>query len=53
MLFNLADTASTGKIQDAKKKYLDLISINPKDIKSYYGLYVLNVENITSGPIKI
>ena len=49
VLFNLAlILQSTGKIQDAKKKYLDLISINPKDIKSYYGLYVLNVENITS-----
>ena len=48
VLFNLAlILQSTGKIQDAKKKYLDLISINPKDIKSYYGLYALNIENIT------
>ena len=49
VLFNLAlILQSTGKIQDAKKKYLDLISINPKDIKSYYGLYALNIENITA-----
>ena len=49
VLFNLAlILQSTGRIQDAKKKYLDLISINPKDIKSYYGLYALNIENITA-----
>ena len=49
ILFNLAlILQSTGKINDAKKKYLDLISINPKDIKSYYGLYALNIDNITN-----
>ena len=47
VLFNLAlILQSTGKIQDAKKKYLDLISIYPKDIKSYFGLYALNIKNI-------
>ena len=49
VLFNLAlILQSTGKIKDAKKKYLDLISINPKDIKSYYGLSALNINNITT-----
>ncbi len=48
VLFNLALIfQSTGKIQEAKKKYLDLISINPGDIKSYYGLFALDIENIT------
>ena len=49
VLFNLAlILQSTGKINEAKKKYLDLISINSKDIKSYYGLYALNIDNITN-----
>ena len=48
VLFNLAlALQGIGEIQEAKNKYLDLISINPKDIKSYYGLYSLNIDNIT------
>ncbi len=49
VLFNLAlILQSTGKIKEAKKKYLELISINSKDVKSYYGLNALDNENITS-----
>ncbi len=49
ILFNLAlALQSTGKTKEAKEKYLDLISINPNDVKSYYGLYSLNTNNITS-----
>ncbi len=49
ILFNLAlALQSTGKIKEAKKKFLKLISINPKDIKSYYGLFVLDNKNINS-----
>ncbi len=48
ILFNLALIyQSTGKIEKAKEKYLELISINKKDIKSYYGLHSLNINNIT------
>ena len=40
ILFNLAlSLQSAGKIKDAKEKYLNLIAINPKDIKSYFGLF--------------
>jgi len=47
VLFNLALLLQgAGKIEEAKKKYLELISINPKDIKSYYGLSLLNIDNI-------
>ncbi len=50
VLFNLAlALQSTGKIEEAKKKYLKLISINSKDIKSYYGLHSLNSDNISPG----
>ncbi len=49
ILFNLAlSFQNKGKIKEAKKEYLKLISINPKDIKSYYGLSSLNINNITS-----
>ena len=49
IIFNLAlALQSTGKTKEAKEKYLDLISLNPKDIKSYYGLYSLDINNITS-----
>ena len=49
IIFNLALAfQSTGKTKEAKEKYLDLISLNPKDIKSYYGLYSLDINNITS-----
>ena len=48
IIFNLAlALQSTGKIEDAKKKYLDLISINSKDIKSYFGLHSLDINYIT------
>ena len=47
VLFNLALLLQgAGKIEEAKKKYFELISINPKDIKSYYGLSLLNINNI-------
>ena len=49
ILFNLAlALQSTGKIKEAKKQFLKLISINPKDIKSYYGLFILDNKNINS-----
>ncbi len=49
ILFNLAlALQGTGKIKEAKKKYLDLIKINYQDIKSYYGLFILDNKNITS-----
>ena len=48
ILFNLAlSLQSVGKIKEAEEKYLNLISINPKDVKSYYGLFFLNSKNIT------
>lgn len=49
ILFNLAlSLQSIGKIDEAKKQYLKLISINPNDIKSYYGLFILDNTNINS-----
>ena len=49
ILFNLALVLqSLGEVNEAKNTYLKLISINPKDIKSYYGLFVLNINNIES-----
>ena len=49
ILFNLAlSLQSMGKINEAKKQYLKLITINPNDIKSYYGLFILDNENINS-----
>jgi Tfp pilus assembly protein PilF len=49
ILFNLAlALQSIGKINEAQKQYLKLISINPNDIKSYYGLFVLDNKNINS-----
>lgn len=48
ILFNLAlSLQSIGKIRQAKEKYLNIISINPKDVKSYYGLFFLDKKNIT------
>jgi tetratricopeptide (TPR) repeat protein len=47
VLFNLALVLQgLGKIGESKKTYLKLISINPKDIKSYYGLFILDIKNI-------
>ena len=49
IIFNLAlALQSIGKTIEAKGKYLELISINSKDIKSYYGLCSLDIKNITS-----
>ena len=36
---------STGKIE-SKRIYLNLISINPKDIRSYYGLHLLDIVHV-------
>jgi hypothetical protein len=48
ILFNLALVhQAMGEIDKAKEIYLNLISINSKDIKSYYGLFVLDTQNIT------
>ena len=48
ILFNLALVfQGMGQTEKAKKIYLDLISINSNDVKSYYGLFILNIENIT------
>ena len=53
ILFNLALVfQGMGQIEKAKKIYLDLISINSKDVKSYYGLFILNIKNITNEFIK-
>ena len=49
IIFNLAlALQGTGKINEAKKKYNELIKINHNDVKSYYGLYSLGIENITN-----
>ena len=49
VIFNLAlALQGTGQINEAKEKYKELIKINPNDIKSYYGLYSLGIENITN-----
>ena len=44
IIFNLALIfQSTGKIEEARKQYLNLIAINSNDIKSYYGLSILDI----------
>ena len=49
ILFNLAlALQSIGKVKEAKNQYLKLISNNPNDVKSYYGLFVLDDRNINS-----
>ena len=49
VIFNLAlILQAQGKIENAKEKYLNLISINKKDVKSYYGLFILNNSNINN-----
>jgi len=49
VIFNLAlILQAQGKIENAKEKYLNLISINKKDIKSYYGLFILDNSNINN-----
>jgi Tfp pilus assembly protein PilF len=53
ILFNLAlVNQAMGEVDKAKEIYLDLISINSKDIKSYYGLFVLDTQNITDKFLK-
>ena len=48
ILFNLAlALQNTGNIKDARNNCLNLISENPKDVQSYYGLYSLNINNIS------
>ena len=48
IIFNLAlALQGAGKIKQAKENYLNLISINSKDIKSYYSLFTLDIKNIT------
>ncbi len=48
ILFNLALVLqSKGQIEDAKRKYLKLITLNNKDVQSYYGLHSLDIKNIT------
>tara|TARA_Y100000768_G_scaffold145867_1_gene108786 strand:+ start:6 stop:1094 length:1089 start_codon:yes stop_codon:yes gene_type:complete len=37
-----------GRIDEAKKNYLNLISKNPENVKYYYGLYSLDIKNINS-----
>ena len=47
IIFNLALIfQSIGKIEEARKQYLNLIAINSKDIKSYYGLCILDIRYI-------
>ena len=47
ILYNLAQVLQgQGKIDEAKKIYEKLIKENSKDIKSYYGLFNLGLENI-------
>ena len=47
VIFNLAlILQAQGKIENAKEKYLNLISINKNDVKSYYGLFILDNNNI-------
>ena len=49
VLFNLAlILQSNGEISKAKEIYDKLLSINNKDINSYYGLLKLGVENINT-----
>ena len=53
ILFNLAlALQGTGEVDWAKKIYLDLILINSKDVKSYYGLFILDIKNITDQLLK-
>ena len=48
ILYNLALVfQGLGKIDDAKKIYNKLIKINSNDVSSYYGLFNLNINNIT------
>ena len=49
VLFNMALAfQNMGRIDEAKKNYLNLISKNPENVKYYYGLYSLDIKNINS-----
>ena len=49
VIFNLAlILQAQGNIENAKEKYLNLISINKNDVKSYYGLFILDNSNINN-----
>jgi len=53
ILFNLAlVNQAMGEVDKAKEIYLNLISINSKDVKSYYGLFVLDIQNINDEFLK-
>ena len=48
VLYNLALVfQGLGKINEAEKLFNKLININPNDIRSYYGLFNLSINNIT------
>ena len=47
IIFNLAlALQGMGRTEQAKKEYLKLISINSKNIRAYYGLFILDIKNI-------
>ena len=48
VLYNLAMVfQGLGKITEAEKLFNKLININPNDVRSYYGLFNLDINNIT------
>jgi len=48
VLYNLALVfQGLGRISDAEKLFNKLIKINPNDVRSYYGLFNLSIDNIT------
>ena len=49
VLYNLALVfQGLGRISEAEKLFNKLIKINPNDVRSYYGLFNLSINNITS-----
>ena len=49
VLFNYALVLQNlGRIEEAKKEYINLLSINPNDVKAYYGLSKININYINS-----
>ncbi len=49
ILYNIAQVLQgLGKVTEAKKIYERLIKKNPNDIKSYYGLFNLDLKNINN-----
>jgi len=48
VLYNLALVfQGLGRISEAEKLFNKLIKINPNDVRSYYGLFNLSIDNIT------